>query len=130
MHRQDPLANSFIGPRRDAASFSPISEAGEAPPAPNVTVEDYDRAFDEDGELRLHDIHDGTLEAVAEEGSDDDLPAVDGLELGPKRVVGVADHVRPAPRTTVDHPNPEFARGCDDALPAGSDFRVRGPRNS
>ena len=51
MHRQDPLANSFIGPRRDAASFSPISEAGEAPPDPNLTVEDYDRTFDEDEEL-------------------------------------------------------------------------------
>ncbi len=125
---QDPLANSFIGPRRDAASFSPISEAGEAPPDPNLTVEDYDRTFDEDEELGLNDINDGTLEAVAEEGSDDDRPAVDGLEVGPKRVVGVADHVRPAPRTTVDHPNPEFARGCDDALPSG--FRVRGPRNS
>ena len=130
MHRQDPLANSFIGPRRDAASFSPISEAGEAPADPNLTVEDYDRTFDEDEELGLNDINDGTLDVVAEEGSDDDLPAVEGLEVGPKRVVGVADHVRPAPRTTVDHPKPEFALGCDDALPAGSGFRVRGPRNS
>ena len=107
---------TFIGPR--LAVLAHLG-GGRGTSRPNLTVEDYDRTFDEDEELGLNDINDGTLDAVAEEGSDDDLPAVDGLELGPKRVVGVADHVRPAPRTTVDHPNPEFARGCDDALRRG-----------
>ena len=120
---RDPLANSFIGPRRDAAAarVDPLSEASASDvPAldANLVVEDFERTFDENEELGLNDISTG-LEPVAEEGDENDLPAVDGLELDgapppPPRAVGVADHVRPAPRTTLDHPNPNFAKGCAD----------------
>jgi len=117
----DPLANSFIGPQRDKLSLDPLSEAGAAPPDEHLVVEDYDRTWDEDEELGLNDIDDGT-QTILEEGSDDDLPCVEGLEVS-KRAVGTSDHVRPGPRNTVDHPNPDFARGGCEV--GGNDDGVR-----
>jgi len=129
---RDPLANSFVGPRRDAAaanaSRNPLSEATDADVPTvdaNLAVEDYERSWDEDEDLGLHDIDTGageTLGTVAEdfEGGDDDAPTVDGLggdDAPAGAAAGCADHVRPvarAPDPLVDHPNPNFAKGCQD----------------
>ena len=123
---RDPLANSFVGPRRDAAAnHGPLDAVGDGalPEDPQLVVADYARSWDEDEELGLHDIDTGDggggLGAIPEEGGDDDLPDVDDVEtVAVPSNLGTDFHVKPTPRRTVDHPNPTFARGCDDGAPA------------
>ncbi|KAH8044093.1 hypothetical protein JL722_14839 [Aureococcus anophagefferens] len=46
-------------------------------------------------------------------------PDVDGVDtVAVPSNLGTDFHVKPKPRRTVDHPNPTFARGCDDGAPA------------
>ena len=123
---RDPLANSFVGPRRDAAAnHGPLDAVGDGalPEDPQLVVADYARSWDEDEELGLHDIDTGDggggLGAIPEEGGDDDLPDVDDVDtVAVPSNLGTDFHVKPTPRRTVDHPNPTFARGCDDGAPA------------
>ncbi|KAH8044666.1 hypothetical protein JL722_14566 [Aureococcus anophagefferens] len=118
---RDPLANSFVGPRRDAAAnHGPLDAVGDGalPEDPQLVVADYARSWDEDEELGLHDIDTGdggNLGAIPEEGGDDDAPDVDDVDtVAVPSNLGTDFHVKPKPRRTVDHPNPTFARGCDD----------------
>jgi len=139
----DPLANSFVGPRRDALGAA-YAEAGPVdvpmlpdvlPPDAQLVVEDYARTWDEDEELGLNDIDTGDdagkgLGSIAEcdDGDDDDAPVVDDVErtasqlaehvARQKRMDFDETHQNPKPNFhQVDHPNANFARGCDDALP-------------
>lgn len=99
----DPLANSFIGPRRlPTDGANPLetfeeeqrSRPTDDPKDDRLLVEDYTRSWEEDEELGLHDIDTkGTY----------DLPVVDEEPEGPNLDM-------------VDHPTP-YAKGCDDDAP-------------
>ena len=82
---RDPLAGSFIGPRLG------LSVEND----PHLTVMDYERTFDEDEELGLHDIQvDDYGDALPEENPN---LAETSKRWGP------------------DHPH-EYAKGCDDGI--------------
>jgi zinc finger protein len=84
---RDPLAGSFIGPRLGV------------PPEDDtlLTVADYERSFDEDEELGLHDIQ------------------VD--DYGEARPDTNPNLAMTSERWGPDHPRP-FAKGCDDGVKA------------
>jgi len=104
----DPLANSFVGPRRNVTTYDPLGTGTEEEDVPLddplLTVERYVRSYEEDDELGLHDIQTDQgngLPAVAEEEDEEDDAAAREEVVGPDPDM-------------VDHPNPNFARGCDD----------------
>jgi hypothetical protein len=82
---RDPLANSYIGTLLDV-DFKDDHQ---------LSITDYDRTYDEDDELGLHDIDVGEDFYTSSEG-----------ESNPNRAVM---HKRWGP----DHPH-NFAKGCDD----------------
>ncbi|KAH8097431.1 hypothetical protein JL720_322 [Aureococcus anophagefferens] len=60
----------------------------------------------------------GPLDAVGD-GRRRRPPDVDDVDtVAVPSNLGTDFHVKPKPRRTVDHPNPTFARGCDDGAPA------------
>ncbi|KAJ8603922.1 hypothetical protein CTAYLR_009716 [Chrysophaeum taylorii] len=107
LHLSDPLANSFIGPRRsDAVGHDPLATFEEEESQreeddddddddDGLEVREYDRTWEEEEELGLHDIDTAGV---------NDLPVIDEEAEKP-----TAD--------MVDHPRPDYARGCDDDAP-------------
>lgn len=94
----DPLANSFVGPRRSAIqvhdpleTFDPKEDA-ERTKDDRLTVEEYTRSWEEDEELGLHDI---------DTGDNNNLPVID-------------EEPEQHDPNMVDHPNPDFAKAVDD----------------
>mmetsp|Transcript_5908 Transcript_5908/g.8370 ORF Transcript_5908/g.8370 Transcript_5908/m.8370 type:complete len:524 (+) Transcript_5908:112-1683(+) len=94
----DPLANSFIGPRRSALpALSPIEihdESIDKPLDPLLTVSEYTRSWEDNEDLGINDLDTG-------EDTGGSLPVID------------EEPAKPDPNM-IDHPNPNFARGCDD----------------
>eukprot|EP00640_Fibrocapsa_japonica_P002029 CAMPEP_0113942456 /NCGR_PEP_ID=MMETSP1339-20121228/8169_1 /TAXON_ID=94617 /ORGANISM="Fibrocapsa japonica" /LENGTH=526 /DNA_ID=CAMNT_0000946943 /DNA_START=73 /DNA_END=1653 /DNA_ORIENTATION=+ /assembly_acc=CAM_ASM_000762 len=88
---KDPLANSFIGPRRD-------DTRGNIRDDPLIQVEEYERSFQENEDLGLHDIN------------------TENYAVGSSQVEVEVEQPVVGPTEVADHPH-HFTKGCEDDTP-------------